>query len=168
MDWWLTLIYLVACAGAAATGVLFQPGAWYDRLDKPAWTPPRWLFPVAWTILYVMIAVAAARVAQLPGSAYAMAFWSLQIVLNALWTPIFFGLHLMRAGLAVMVMLWLAVAATLATFLRLDPVAGLLLVPYIIWISYALALNLSVQRRNPSAEGAPRGSKPVGESRNVR
>ena len=84
-------ILLLACAAAGATGVLFQPGAWYDGLAKPWFNPPRWAFPVAWTTLYVLIAWAGARLAGLPGAGVAMALWAAQIALNTLWTPVFFG-----------------------------------------------------------------------------
>ena len=96
-----------------ATGGLFPPGRWYDNLQKPAWTPPNWLFPVAWTTLYLCMAAAGARVAVAEGNGIAMALWSLQIALNALWTPVFFGLRRMRLGLIVLLCLWLAVAASL-------------------------------------------------------
>lgn len=136
---------------------MFEPGAWYRSLAKPRWTPPDWLFPVAWGIMYICMALAAARVAVLEGNALAMAFWALQIALNTLWTPIFFGLKRMGAALFVIVALWLAVAGTLLTFWQLDLIAGLLFVPYIAWVSVAGALNLSVwwmnRGRMQAAEG---------------
>ncbi|MES2968086.1 MAG: TspO/MBR family protein [Pseudomonadota bacterium] len=140
----LFFTYLAACAAAAATGALFQPGDWYRDLQKPRWTPPDWLFPVAWTVLYLSISIAAARVAALPGTGQALAFWSMQIALNTLWTPVFFGLRRMGAGLVVLGLLWLAVAATMVAFFQHDLIAGLLFVPYLIWVSVAGALNRSV------------------------
>jgi tryptophan-rich sensory protein len=82
-----------------------------------------------------------------------MAFWALQIALNTLWTPVFFGLHKMRAGMVVMVLLWLSVAATTWTFFGLDFVAGLLFVPYLVWVCIAFALNLASIRLNPEVKG---------------
>jgi translocator protein len=152
MDWGLFAIFLCTCVGAAATGSLFPPGKWYESLSKPTWTPPNWLFPVAWTALYLAIAVAAARVAPLQGSAYAMAFWALQIVLNTLWTPVFFGLRRLRIGLVVIGALWLSVAATAGSMWALDPVAGWLIVAYLAWVTYAAALNLSIVLRNRAIE----------------
>lgn len=146
----LFLTFLSATAAAAATGVIFKPGPWYAALDKPRWTPPNLAFPVIWTALYILMALAAARVAGLPGSGQALAFWSVQIALNTLWSPVFFGAHRMRAGLIVIVLLWLAVLATLVTFARLDPTAGALLAPYLLWVTIAAALNASVLRRNPA------------------
>jgi tryptophan-rich sensory protein len=153
MDIPLFLTFLAACMAAGATGALFEPGAWYRSLDKPAWTPPNIVFPIAWTVLYILMAVAAARVAALPDSGQALAFWALQIALNTLWTPVFFGLRRMRAGLVVLVALWLAVVATAVAFWRLDALAGAMLLPYILWVTIAGALNLSVWRRNPGAGG---------------
>ena len=146
-------LYLSACMAAAATGILFQPGPWYDALRKPSWTPPRWAFPVAWTILYVMIAVAAARVAGLPASGTALALWSVQIALNTLWTPVFFGARRLRTGMIVIAALWLTVLALIVTAFGLDWVAGLVLVPYLIWLSFAAALNFWLWRNNPAPQG---------------
>lgn len=149
MDWTLFLIFMAASAAAASTGAMYQPGAWYDGLSKPVWTPKRWMFPVAWTFLYIASSVAAARVAGLSGNAMAMAFWAMQIAFNTLWTPVFFGLHRLRAGMAIMVGLWIAVAGMVWTFWPLDWVAGLLVSPYLLWVTVAAALNFSVMVRNP-------------------
>lgn len=154
MDWGLFLIFLGACAAAGTTGSAFPPGEWYRQLDKPSWTPPDWLFPIAWTALYIAIAVAAARVAPLEGAAVGMAFWALQIALNTLWTPVFFGLRKLKAGLVVLACLWVAVLATCVSFMALDPVAGWLFVPYVVWVSYAGALNAALVLRNPARQPA--------------
>ena len=149
MDWGLFAIFLAACGAAASTGSMFMPGAWYRDLSKPTWTPPDWVFPVAWTVLYISSAVAAARVAPLPGSAYGMAFWAMQIAFNTLWTPVFFGLHRIRAGFVVMIGLWVSVACTTVAFWMLDWIAGALFTPYLVWVTIAGALNGSVWIRNP-------------------
>jgi translocator protein len=150
MDWGLFLTFLAACGAAAATGAMFEPGAWYDDLAKPHWTPPGWVFPVTWTLLYLFMSYAAMRVAGLPDSGQALAFWAMQIAFNTLWTPIFFGLRRMRTALIVIGLLWLSVAATCAAFWQIDALAGALLLPYLLWVSIAFALNLSVLRRNPA------------------
>ncbi|MFN3824388.1 MAG: tryptophan-rich sensory protein TspO [Pseudorhodobacter sp.] len=149
MDWGLFLTFLAACGAAAATGAMFKPGEWYDSLEKPDWTPPNWAFPVVWTILYISMAYAAMRVALLPGSGQALAFWAAQIAFNTLWTPVFFGLRRMQAGFVVLCCLWLAVAATMLAFWQLDTLAGVLMAPYLLWATIAGALNYSVWRRNP-------------------
>jgi len=102
MIWICFVIFLTACFAAGSTGGLFPPGQWYAALKKPWFTPPNWLFPVAWTTLYICMAAAGARVAVSPDNAVAMAFWSLQIALNGLWTPVFFGLRRMKLGLVVL------------------------------------------------------------------
>ncbi len=127
---------------------MFSPGAWYDELKKPSWTPPNVLFPLAWTTLYIFMAIAGARVAAAPDNGLAMALWSLQIALNALWTPVFFGLRKIKAGLLVLCCLWIAVAAAMVALWQVDWIAGLLFVPYLAWVSVAGALNFSVMRLN--------------------
>ncbi|MBU9696507.1 tryptophan-rich sensory protein [Rhodobacteraceae bacterium HSP-20] len=144
----LFLTYLAACGAAAATGAMFQPGEWYRGLSKPRWTPPDWLFPVAWTVLYLSMSAAAARVAMLPDTGQALALWSVQIALNTLWTPVFFGLRRIGAGLVVIGLLWLAVAATMVAFWQVDRIAGALFVPYLAWVTVAGMLNRSVWYRN--------------------
>ena len=151
MFWLCFAIFLVACFSAGSTGGLFPPGKWYENLDKPPWTPPNWLFPVAWTTLYLLMAAAGARVAVSDGNALAMALWALQIALNGLWTPVFFGLKRLKLGLVVLIGLWLSVAATLLALWQVDWIAGLMFVPYLVWVSVAGALNFSVWRRNPTA-----------------
>lgn len=149
------LVLLAACAAAAATGTIFSPGAWYDALNRPAWTPPRWAFPVAWTTLYILIALSGARIATLSGPAaqgvgLALSLWALQIALNTLWTPTFFGAHRIGVALIVMAVLWLVVAVMVPVFWRLDRLAGLLLLPYLGWLSLAGALNFWIWRNNPA------------------
>jgi benzodiazapine receptor len=150
------LLYLAACLVAGATGVLFPPGSWYDSLDKPKWTPPNWMFPVVWAVLYLLMSWAAVIVTNsLSGddaSRIGLSFWSLQITLNALWTPVFFGLRRIGSGLLVMVPLWLAVAGTMVTFFMVNLLAGLLFVPYLVWVTMAASLNYAIWRRNPTPE----------------
>lgn len=149
MDWLLFSVFMAGCLSAASSGAIFEPGKWYESLQKPRWTPPNWLFPVAWTALYVLMAWAATRVAMAEGIGLAMAFWALQLSLNTLWTPVFFGLRRIRAGMVVVSALWLSVAATAVVFFTIDRMAGMLLLPYLAWVSVAAALNFSIMRRNP-------------------
>jgi tryptophan-rich sensory protein len=152
MDYGLFFTYLAACGAAAATGAMFSPGEWYKDLQKPRWTPPDWVFPVAWTTLYFCMSLAAMRVGLSghPGAPMALGFWAVQIALNTLWSPVFFGLKRMRPALVVVSLLWLAVAVTLAAFIRIDWIAGLLFMPYLLWVTIATALNAAVLRRNPA------------------
>ncbi|MCR9271068.1 MAG: tryptophan-rich sensory protein [Hyphomonadaceae bacterium] len=151
MFWILFLIFLAACAAPVASGGLFAPGDWYRDLSKPSWTPPDWMFPVAWTILYIAMSVAAARIALLPDTGLALGLWSVQITLNTLWSPVFFGLRqIFHAGIIV-IALWLAVATTMVAFWLLDPVAGALMAPYLLWVTIAAALNWRVWSLNREA-----------------
>ena len=152
MDLLLFLVFFLACAGAGATGAAFPPGAWYARLDKPAWVPPDWLFPVAWTTIYLLLSFAGARVAGLPGSGAALAFWALQAAFSTLWTPVFFGLRRMKAAIAVIAVLWLAVLGCTVLHWRLDAWAGLAFAPYLAWVTVAAALNVEMVRLNPDVE----------------
>ncbi len=157
MTSWITLAaFFAASFAAGVTGAAFPPGVWYRSLRKPSWTPPDWLFPIAWTTLYVAMAVAAWRVAE-SGSPWAiagLALWSWQIVMNALWSPIFFGLHRLGAAMLALCGLWIAVALTAAAFWQADRVAGLLMAPYLLWVSVAGALNFALLRMNPETSGA--------------
>jgi tryptophan-rich sensory protein len=149
MDFLLFAIFLAATFGAGATGAMFPTGQWYKSLAKPDWTPPNWVFPVVWTSIYVLISIAGARVAGEPGSAFAMAFWAAQIAFNTLWTPIFFGLRRLWGALPVMAALWVSVFGATITHWQVDWVAGLAFLPYLVWVTIAAFLNLSVARLNP-------------------
>lgn len=155
MVWILFIVFLAACFAAGSTGALFSPGKWYEALAKPSWTPPDWAFPVAWSILYICIAAAGARVAMLPGAGLAMAFWALQVALNGLWTPVFFGLKRIRLGMVVVGLLWLVVACTMVLLFLQDRIAGLLFAPYLLWVTIASALNFAVMRLNPEVAANP-------------
>ncbi|MAM62934.1 TspO/MBR family protein [Maritimibacter sp. UBA3975] len=156
MIWICFFIFLAACFAAGTTGSLFPPGKWYEDLEKPRWVPPNWVFPVVWTTLYLCIAAAGARLAVTEGNAIAMAFWALQIALNVLWTPMFFGLGRMRDGMIVISGLWIAVAGCMIAGFQIDPISGLLFAPYLVWVTIASALNFSVMRLNPNADASVR------------
>ena len=149
MSWIIFLVLLASCFAAGSTGALFPPGDWYRSLKKPGFTPPDWVFPVVWTTLYVLIAIAGARVANMPQAGLALALWALQVALNSIWTPIFFGLKKVRMALVVVSLLWLSVAFGMLALFQLDTLAGLMFVPYLIWVSIATALNLRVMQLNP-------------------
>jgi translocator protein len=143
--------WLLVCFAAAAIGGQFTPGVWYDRLAKPEWTPPDWLFGPVWTVLYAMMAVAAWLVWRRTGFAegrWALGLFALQLVLNAGWSAIFFGLQRPGLALAEILLLWVVILATLIAFWRVRPLAGALLVPYLAWVSTATALNFEIWRMN--------------------
>ncbi|WP_407316897.1 tryptophan-rich sensory protein TspO [Pseudomonas sp. nanlin1] len=141
-------IFLLACAAAASTGMLFKPGQWYETLTKPSFTPPNWLFPVAWSIIYLLLAWAGYRLSLIPGSQNVLALWAAQIALNTLWTPVFFGAQRIVAGLLILTLLWLVVAAMVLMAIQLDLITGLILFPYLVWLCVAWALNFSILRSN--------------------
>ena len=145
----LFFIFLAACFVAGATGALFPTGEWYKDLNKPSWTPPDWIFPVAWTTLYLCMSYSAALVAKEPDGSIGLAFWALQLAINTLWTPVFFGLRRIKLGFFVLLGLWIAVAATTISFFVISPLAGWLFVPYLLWVSVAGALNFAVWMLNP-------------------
>ncbi len=144
--------WLLLCFAAASFGGLFVPGEWYATLKKPAWNPPSWVFGPVWSALYTMMAVAAWLVWRQGGFATQrrpLGLFLAQLALNAAWTPLFFGLRNPGLAFAEMVLLWLAIAATIAAFRPVSRTAMCLLTPYLAWVSFAAALNFALWRLNP-------------------
>jgi len=143
----LAACYLVAGIGGFVTAPAIS--GWYGTLPRPAWTPPNWLFGPVWTLLYTLMAIAAWLVwrrAGVTAVAVPLTLFAVQLAFNLAWTLLFFGLH--RVGLAFLdiVLLWLAILATLIMCWRVTPVAGWLLLPYLLWVSYASTLNFGIWR----------------------
>ncbi|WP_104203305.1 TspO/MBR family protein [Billgrantia saliphila] len=139
---WLLLVGLVAMSG-----VLTPPGAWYAELDKPPLTPPDWLFPVAWTTLYVLMAIAAWRVTlRVPAAERVAVLWPFvaQLAANGLWSILFFGWHWIVLALADLLLLWCLILLTIRRFVRVSPLAAGLLMPYLAWVSFAGYLNAGI------------------------
>ncbi|WP_182421947.1 TspO/MBR family protein [Aureimonas sp. ME7] len=133
----------------ATSGVIFKPGSWYRGLRKPTWTPPNKAFPIVWSVLYVLIAISGWLVWRADGfwSGAAILFVS-QMVLNFLWSALFFGLRRPAAAFADILALAVLVGWTAAVFSQIDVVAGLLFLPYLAWVFVAAALNWSVWQLN--------------------
>ena len=144
------LVFVALVVVAAAVGSRFRPGEWYERLRKPSWRPPNWLFAPVWSALYLMMAFAAWLVWGKAAGAVPLALWLGQLVLNAAWSPAFFGLRRPDLGLIVIAALWLAIASTVAAFAAVSATAAWLMVPYLVWVSFATALNFAIWRLNPS------------------
>ncbi|WP_102961360.1 TspO/MBR family protein [Mangrovicella endophytica] len=145
-------VFLLLSLLVAATGILFRPGRWYETLQKPSWTPPNRAFPIIWTVLYVMIAVSGWLVYNRVGLAtWPFTAFAVQLVLNAAWSPLFFGIRRPALALVDILLLWCAIVWTIVLFAGVSAVAAWLLVPYLVWVSIAAALNLSVWTRNPGA-----------------
>lgn len=149
MKRYLTLALFVALVALVAlTGGKFMPGAWYEGLAKPSFTPPNWLFGPVWSVLYLMIAVAGWIVWEKAPASPARWIWGVQLALNGLWSPVMFGAHRIDAALVIIVAMWLAIAAFIVTSWRPARTAALLFVPYLAWVSYATALNFALWRMN--------------------
>jgi len=149
---WLVLIVFVAASfAAAALGGATTVGSvreWYPTIAKPAWTPPSWVFGPVWTVLYALIGVAGWLVWRRVGWGAALWWWTAQMALNATWSPVFFGMHQIGLAFANIVLLWVAIAGTTVAFWKVSPLAGGLFVPYLLWVSFATALNFAIWRLN--------------------
>ena len=148
MFWLDFLVFLFACMAAGLTGSLFPPGKWYSELNKPVWTPPNWVFPVAWPILYLLMSYSGATLANLESAGSALALWALQISLNTLWTPVSFGLKNLKLGLIIILLLLVSVAICTYVFWLYAWISGLLFLPYLAWVVFAAALNAAVFKLN--------------------
>ena len=150
---WLAICFIAAAIGAVAS---VQAGSFYLSLSRPEWAPPASVFGPVWTALYAMMAIAAWLVWREGGYGNARTALNLflaQLALNALWSWLFFGWHLGAAAFVDILLLWVLLVATLVAFWRIRPLAGLLLLPYLLWVSFAAVLNYSVWRMNPDVLG---------------
>lgn len=155
MAWWEVPVAIAIPLGGsfAINAITGPPGDWYKSLNKPSWTPPNWVFPVMWTTLYVLMGIASWLVWSQGGfeeQTLPLSFYIAQLALNFLWTPLFFGLHQIGLALVEIVLMWLAIAATIFTFWGVSKTAAILLLPYICWVSVATALNYSIYANNPA------------------
>ena len=146
------LAAVFAAAGGASHFTARSVAEWYPALAKPAWTPPNAVFAPVWTALYFLMALVAWLVWRKAGGLAAarlpLALFAVQLALNAAWSILFFGLRMPGLAFGELVLLWLAIVATLAAFWRVLPAAGLLLAPYLAWVTFAGALNFAIWRLN--------------------
>jgi tryptophan-rich sensory protein len=153
---WIVLAgLLVLCLAAGIIGAFTTQSSvasWYPALVKPSWTPPPWLFPPVWTALYIIMAFAAWLVwrtdPRFAGVRLAMIVFFIQLALNAIWSPLFFGLRSPGLALIDIILLAVALALTVWAFLTVRVIAGFLMLPYLAWVLYAAALNLAIWRMN--------------------
>lgn len=148
------VIFIAICLLAGFIGSRFtfvSVKSWYRTIHKPSWTPPDWLFAPVWTILYVLMAIAAARVWEGGVSedvSVPILLFGGQLLLNVAWSAIFFGMRRINLAFKEILLLWIAVLATTAVFWSVDRIAGILFVPYALWVSFAAFLNYTIDRMN--------------------
>jgi translocator protein len=148
------VVFLVVCFAAPGFGgAVTTPKieTWYSALVKPSWNPPNWIFGPIWSSLYFCMAIAAWRVWRqegFSGATLPLALFGVQLVLNVLWSCIFFGLEMPGLAFAEVLLLWAAIAATMIAFWQRSMVAGILFVPYLAWVSFASVLNFAIWRLN--------------------
>lgn len=140
----LALFVVLVLGGGLAIGYLTAPGAWYAGLAKPWFNPPNWLFGPVWSLLYVLIAVAGWRTFERDPGGSAMKFWWAQLLLNFLWSPVFFTAQWIGLALIVVLLLLATILAFLAVSWRKDRVAAWLFVPYAAWVAFASLLNAAI------------------------
>jgi translocator protein len=150
---WLAVSFVAAALGGFASA---DAGDFYRQLIRPAWAPPGWLFAPAWTVLYLLMGVAAwlvwrERSARKVG--IALTLFLVQLGANALWTWLFFAWRLGGLAFGEILVLWVLILCTIAAFWRVRPLAGGLLIPYLAWVSFATALTFAVWQRNPALLG---------------
>lgn len=147
---------IVACQCAGLIGSIFTTPSiptWYASLTKPTFTPPNWLFAPAWITLYLLMAIAAFLVwrkgLDASGVKKALVIFLIQLILNALWSVVFFGFQAPMWGTVVIVLLWVAILLTILKFFKISSAAGALMLPYILWVTFASILNVSLWLLNP-------------------
>ena len=150
----LALCLLLCLSVGTLEGLVTRPEipAWYAGLAKPSWTPAPLVFPIAWTVLYILMAVSLWRLWDLEthtaARTRAIILFLIQLAFNALWSPVFFGWHDTKTALAIIVGLMIAIAATIIAASRVDRAAMWLLVPYLAWVAYATTINIGVVAMN--------------------
>ena len=147
---WIALIVFlgIAVGGGMAIGTVTRPGEWYAALAKPWFNPPNWIFGPVWGALYILIGVAGWRIWMRARRGLAMTLWCVQLGLNFLWSPLFFAAHRIDLALGVIVLMLVTILAFIATAWRVDRLAGLLFVPYAIWVAFATLLNAAILMLN--------------------
>jgi tryptophan-rich sensory protein len=141
--------FLVLCLGGGlAVGFATAPGEWYAGLAKPSFNPPNWVFAPAWTILYILIAIAGWLIWRHDPHGVPFYLWALQLLLNFLWSPIFFTAHLTGWALVLILALLLTIVAFIVVAWPALPIAAILFLPYAAWVAFASILNASIWRLN--------------------
>jgi tryptophan-rich sensory protein len=165
-SWWkvaLVTVPVIVVAGSLS-GLLSNSGfgnPWFDAVEKPGFMPPGWVFGVTWTTLYTLMGISVARIISAVDSAprsRGLVFFTVQLVLNYLWSPVFFGAGAIDWAFLLIIDMAVAWCMTISLFWRVERVAAVLLLPYLAWLCRATALNYEIGRLNPGADRAPLGS----------
>ncbi|MEO1280880.1 MAG: TspO/MBR family protein [Pseudomonadota bacterium] len=141
-------VFLALVFCAATTGALFSPGPWYESLAKPSWTPPNWLFPVAWTVLYLMIGIAGWLVWKADGFGLALVLWGVHLAFNAAWSYFMFGAQRIDYAMYDVTGMWVTMVAFMLVAWPVSQTAVLLFLPYLAWVSFAAVLNWRIWELN--------------------
>lgn len=147
----LCTLAIVALGTISGLSTASQITTWYAELNKPSWNPPSWIFAPMWTTLYIMMGIAFARVwhtAPSKARNTAMGLFVVQLLLNLIWTPVFFGMHQIGIALIIIITLAILIVLTIRLFMKIDNIAGYLLIPYLLWVSFASFLNFTIYQLN--------------------
>ncbi len=144
----MLIAFVLVTAAVSAFGAVFRPGPWYAALTKPSWNPPNWVFGPVWTILYIMIAIAGWLAWRAEGFGRAVTIWTAALVVNGLWSWLFFGRQMIGLALVDIVVLLGLIAAFIATTWTSARTAALLFIPYFAWVAYASTLNGAIWMLN--------------------
>jgi len=153
MDYFKLIISLCACLGAGILGSVFTTASiptWYAGIHKPSFNPPNWVFGPVWTLLYILMGISWYLVWSTGPTKTALLFFSIQLVLNVLWSILFFGLKNPVLASMEIIVLWLAILGSIISFYTISKTASFLLLPYIIWVSFAALLAISIALLNAS------------------
>ena len=146
--WWVLIGFMVLCLGVGGVSGAVTAGAvvdWYPTINKPSFNPPSWIFAPVWTLLFIMMAVAAWRVwLSGPSAKPALNLFFIQLALNFFWSMLFFGLHSPALALIDIIAMWIMIALTMRAFFKIAKPAGWLLAPYLAWVSFAAVLNATI------------------------
>lgn len=149
------ILSIVICQAAGLIGTIFTMDSiptWYAALNKPSFNPPNWLFGPVWTVLYLMMGISLFIVwkEDLKNKVVKSAFtvFMIQLFLNTIWSIVFFGMQSLSGGLIIIILLWIMILITILKFMKISRVAGILLIPYLLWVSFATFLNFSILKLN--------------------
>jgi len=160
---WIVLPQIGGILGGLAT--VTQIKSWYEKLIKPSWRPPNAVFGPAWTLLYLFMGIASYLVdrdGEGTARGVALAFYLLQLLLNWTWTPVFFVLHQLGVSIVIILALFVNIFICILQFWQINTYAGMLMIPYLAWVGFASALNISIwQLNSPYAQPPPRRRRPV-------